>query len=115
MLLVYRRTVLHEALLAALASLDPNVISAELKQFAPAKARKLLAGAGIRDEEVFAVPSVLRSEPRLLGYYRLILGVPQKQMYRSETGIGSFQGMETKGVVPKPVTNRLDGLLRELR
>lgn len=114
MLLVYRRTVLHEALLVALTSLDPNVISAELTQFAPAAARKQLAGAGIRDEEVFAVPSVLRAEPRLLGYYRLVLGVPQKQMYRSETGIGPFQGMESKGLLPKPVTGRLDELCTAL-
>jgi hypothetical protein len=103
MLLVFRRTILHGALRDAVASVDPRVLSSEMNLHAPPAERQLLAGAGIRDDEVFAVPSVLTAEPRLLGYYRLLLGIPQKQMYRSGTGFGAFKGMEDRGRIPSTV------------
>lgn len=110
MLLVFRKTVLHDALRAALADVDPVAVAAEMAQYAPADGRKVLASAGIRDEEVFMVPSVLKKAPRLLGYYRLVLGVPQKQFYRADTGVGSFSAMETRGVIPPRVADRIDEL-----
>ncbi len=110
MLLVFRKSILHGALREALAQVDPNVVAAEMATYAPQAERQMLAGAGIRDEEVFMVPSVLRHEPKLLGYYRLVLGVPQKQLYRANTGVGPFAKMETQGVIPAGVVDRLGDL-----
>ncbi len=50
--------------------------------------------AGIRDEYVFPIPTVLAEEPRLVGYYRLLLGRPQKSFYGSD-GFGMFKGMDS--------------------
>ncbi len=49
MLLVFRKTILHEALLEALGEVDPSVVAAELAECAPAAGRQLLAAAGVRD------------------------------------------------------------------
>lgn len=110
MLLVFRKSILHGALRQALAQIDPDIVAKEMATYAPPAERQMLAGAGIRDEEMFMVPSVLRHEPKLLGYYRLILGVPQKQLYRADTGVGPFRKMETDGVIPIGVVDRLGDL-----
>lgn len=60
-------------------------------------AQKILAASGIRDEYVFPVPSILRAKPTLVGYYRLLLGVPQKTFYSSSTGMTLFRTMEASG------------------
>lgn len=110
MLLVFRKSILHGALRGALAQLDPTIVAGEMATYAPQAERRMLAGAGIRDEEVFMVPRVLRHEPKLLGYYRLVLGVPQKQLYRASTGVGPFAKMETQGVIPSGVDARIGDL-----
>lgn len=114
MLLVLHKTVLHGSLRIALSDIDPTWVAAEMAAFAPSEGRQVLATAGIRDEDVFVVPSLLTAEPRLLGYYRLVLGVPQKQFYRAETGIGPFQKMETQGVIPSGVVDRIGELCRAM-
>lgn len=94
-----RKTVLKDALREAVAGIDPDLLQAELSEFAPRVARAVLAKAGIRDEEVFPTPSLLREKPTLVGYYRLLLGASQKQFYASGSGTGPFKAMEERGVV----------------
>lgn len=64
LLVAARKTVLREALSEVLGSLDPRVFGEEMAQFAPADTRRGLASAGIRNEWVFAVPSVLEANRR---------------------------------------------------
>lgn len=78
--------------------------------YAPQDARRILAGAGIRDEFVFPTPLVLRTGPTLLGYYRLLLGRPMAKSFYGSDGFGMFRSMETAGVVRKPQADAL-GLL----
>lgn len=94
-----RKTVLKDALRAAVKAVDPETISDELGEYAPRAARTILASAGIRDEEVFPVPSVLRKTPTLVGYYRLLLGASQKQFYASGTGTGPLKAMEERDTI----------------
>jgi hypothetical protein len=61
------------------------------------KGLQRVAGWGLRGELVFAVPYVLKINPRLLGYYRLLLGFSQKQFYGDRYGIASFKSLEEKG------------------
>ncbi len=61
-----------EALKDVLGTVDAVVVSKELESSAPADARAILAGAGIRDEYLFPTPAILIDEPRLVGYYRLL-------------------------------------------
>ena len=89
----------HGALSEALARIDPFVLKRELSSYIPADVQRILASAGIRDEHVFPTPIILEMKPTLLGYYRLLLGVPQKSFYVSNTGISLFRAMEARGVL----------------
>lgn len=48
---------------------------------------------------MFALPVVLKENPRLLAYYRVLLGMSRKEFYTKKTGLGfaSFRNMEDKG------------------
>jgi XcyI restriction endonuclease. len=97
LLVAARKTWLLGALQEALASADPGIVKRELAETVPSDAQKILAANGIRDEYVFPVPSILRAKPTLVGYYRLLLGIPQKGFYSSETGMTLFKSMEARG------------------
>jgi hypothetical protein len=99
LLVAARQTVLKDALRAALLSVDPDEVKRELSTYAPRDAQRILAGAGIRDEEVFPTPVVLEAKPTLVGYYRLLLGVPQKRFYVAESGMGAFKAAEQRGIL----------------
>ncbi len=94
-----RKTWLIDALGSALASIDPNQLKAQLAHYVPTDAQRILAAAGIRDEHVFPTPLLLEARPNLVGYYRLLLGAPQKSFYASATGMGIFKSMEARGVI----------------
>ena len=97
MLVAARKTVLMDALSDALGGIDPAVVKKEIIKFVPRDAQKILAAAGIRDEHVFPLPSVLAKGPTLIGYYRLLLGISQKRFYRAGTGMGPYKSMESRG------------------
>ena len=94
-----RKLWLADALAEALGKVDAVQIKNELSRFVPGDALAILASAGIRDEHVFPVPTVLAEKPTLLGYYRLLLGTPQKTFYGSGSGMGPFRSMETNGTL----------------
>lgn len=91
-----RKTYLQDALSRVVASLDIAAIDSELAHFAPAGSLAELAGHGLRGELMFAVPCILRANPQLLGYYRLLLGFSQKAFYGA-AGLGRFRSMEESG------------------
>ena len=68
---------LQDALGLAVATLDIAVVDKSLAALAPKKIISALARHGLRGELVFAVPCVLQATPRLLAYYRLLLGYSQ--------------------------------------
>ncbi|MGH8553580.1 MAG: XcyI family restriction endonuclease, partial [Methylococcales bacterium] len=65
---------------------------------------------GLRGELMFAVPCLLSASPRLLGYYRLLLGFSQKAFYTSEFELTGFKSMEEKGVLSAVQLDRLEEL-----
>lgn len=99
MLVAARNTALIDALSAALAEVDPNLLKKQIAQYVPADVQKILAASGIRDEHVFPVPALLEGKPTLVGYYRLLLGISQKRFYRKGTGMGPYKGMESRGLL----------------
>lgn len=109
MLVAARKSWLVDALREAVTELDPRALKHELGQYVPAKAAKTLGAAGIRDEEVFPTPLLIEAAPTLVGYYRLLLGISQKQFYRGSTGLGPFFKAEVAGVL----TDRARELLPE--
>lgn len=94
-----RKTWLMDALSDALGSIDPVEIKKQLTKYVPSDVQQILASAGIRDEHVFPTPAILQAKPTLVGYYRLLLGIPQKSFYGSGTGMGKFKSMELRGTL----------------
>ena len=94
-----RKKWLIDALREAVGRVDPLALKAELGNYVPEDVQRILATAGIRDEEVFPTPVVLEAQPTLVGYYRLVLGMSQKTFYRRETNMAPFKSMETSGVL----------------
>ena len=88
-----------DALSETLGRVDPNVLKTQLMTYVPADVQQILAAAGVRDEHVFPTPIVLETQPTLVGYYRLLLGVSQKSFYGTGTGMGQFSSMEKRGVI----------------
>jgi len=104
-----RKLYLQQALSDAIAVADLRTINAELDRLAPAEDLKALASRGIRGEFLFALPSLLKMKPNLLGYYRLLLGFSQKEFY-NKAKLGRLKCMEERG----RLTTRLETELPDL-
>jgi XcyI-like restriction endonuclease len=94
LLIAARRQWFMDALSEALGRLDQNSVKEQIREYVPGDAQKILAAAGLRDEYVFPIPAIIEAKPSLIGYYRLLLGAPQKSFYKSSTGMGRFKNME---------------------
>ena len=103
-----------DALSEALGTLDPNKVKDQIAQYVAADVLKLLAAAGLRDEYVFPVPAVIEQKPSLIGYYRLLLGAPQKSFYKGATGMGMFKRMEEMGTMSKKQETYLPDFCRAM-
>jgi len=99
LLVAARKTWLLDALRSALSQVDPELLKEQIIEYVPLDAQQILAAAGIRDEHVFPTPVVLKTAPTLVGYYRLLLGAPQKSFYGDSTRLAKFKSMEVRGIV----------------
>lgn len=95
---VIRGAYLQDALAETVKGLAIPDIDKELATYVPARSLSALAGHGPRGEMVFPVPVVLRANPRLLGYYRLLYGYSQKEFYNTGTGLGRFNRHSPSGL-----------------
>ncbi|KAF0220738.1 MAG: type II site-specific [Geobacteraceae bacterium] len=109
-----RSLYLQDALFATIETMDLAIVDRELNKHVPKKCLNALARHGLRGELLFPVPSVLAHNPRLLGYYRRLLGISQKEFFSTETGISPFRRMEDQGIISKSVQERLHELCRAL-
>jgi len=108
-----RDAYLQEALFATIKTLKIAEIDHQLAAFASADDLSLLASKGLRGEIVFCTPLLLSTNPRLVGYYRLLLGFSQKAFYSSGS-VGSFKCMEERGALPTALIARLPQLCQAL-
>jgi len=109
-----RENYLLDALLSTVAKLEIARIDGELNDYASNSNLQKLARWGLRGEILFAVPCVLRSSPKLLGFYRLLLGFSQKQFYGAHWGFGPFKAMEERGLLSKSSEAALVDLCKAL-
>lgn len=109
-----RALFLQDALAATVREVAVPDIDRELESHAPAAGLSALAARGLRGELVFPVPVILRANPRLLGYYRLLYGFSQKEFYSSATGLGRFKGMEEHGRIRKEIAPEIESLARAM-
>ena len=105
----FRRLYLQQALSKTIKDLDLTKLNLELDALAPTRDLKQLASLGIRGEFLFPVPCVLTVNPRLIGYYRLLLGFSQKEFY-NKGKLGRFASMEEKGILSSRIVGELDDL-----
>ncbi len=108
-----RQRYLQEALRNAVDGLELPRLDAELSSYAPMGALRRLASFQLRGEAVFPVPCVLTADPRLVGYYRMLFGLSQKEFY-DKGPFGAFRGMEERGHVTATAEARLPALCRSL-
>lgn len=94
-----QEVMLLKALLATVEAMNVRTIDEELGRLVNGRVLAKLAGRGLRGEVLFACPAVLQANPRLLGYYRLLLGFSQKEFYGQRTGLARFRRMEEGGRV----------------
>jgi hypothetical protein len=99
LLVAARKQWLWDALSEAVARVDPDVIRTEVGEFVPKDVQKTLAVAHLREEGIFPLPCLLSVKPSLVGYYRLLLGAPQKSFYKGSTGMGRIKSMEQYGTI----------------
>lgn len=106
----FRTLYLQDALSATIDDIDMPLLDSQLAQYVPQGHLKKLAKHGLRGELVFPVPCLFEINPRLLGYYRLLLGFSQKEFYKPKFGVSSFKSMEMKGILTPRNSNRLEEL-----
>lgn len=105
-----RSQILQPALANTVRSVDIGQIDQELLQRVPAKALSNFSARGLRGELLFATPCVLRANPRLISYYRLVLGFSQKAFYATGAGTGAFKSAEVHGKLSPAADQLLDAL-----
>lgn len=105
---------LQDALGLTVETLDIAVVDGELARLAPKKLLAAMARHGLRGELVFAAPCVLTANPRLLAYYRLLLGYSQKEFFAAITGASPFKAMEAHGRLPSQNNKNLPLLCEAL-
>lgn len=113
-LLEARRYCLQEALGKAVEGVDIAAVDRDLARLAPRAALMALARKGLRGELLFAVPVLLRTNPRLIAYYRLLLGYSQKEFFSPATGASIFKAGEARGVLSAGAAGQLESLCRAL-
>jgi hypothetical protein len=109
-----RRLYLQDALRDTVRNIDIVSLDQEIGKFVPPSGLKIMAAHSLRAELMFPVPLLLKANPRLLGYYRLLYGFSQKAFYTAETGIGPFKPMEVRGIIPAGRTGSLPSLCKAL-
>ncbi len=108
-----RQSHLHEALSKTVRELPTPEIDAELAKFVTGDSLAKLASYSVRGEAVFPVPIVLNANPFLLGYYRLLFGLSQKEAY-SKGPFGRFKRLEVDGLLTDATRLELPRLCRSL-
>src|SRR5947209_20500587 len=75
-----RRLYLVEALADTVRAIKIAELDKEIGQRVPADALAKMAGHSLRAELIFPVPMILKANPHLLGYYRLLYGLDRKSV-----------------------------------
>lgn len=109
-----RSLCLQDALCVAVSLMQIDQLDSELHSYVDNDSLQVLATHGMRGELLFAVPSLLMQNPRLLGYYRLLLGYSQKGFYTAASGAGMFKSLEERGTLSEKQRKMLPELCTAL-
>ncbi|MHB8910739.1 MAG: XcyI family restriction endonuclease [Syntrophales bacterium] len=109
-----RQEYLQEALCKTIKNMDIAEFDKELADFVPGTDLAILASRGLRGELLFPVPCLLTSNPKLMGYYRLLYGFSQKAFYSADFGLAMFKQMEDRGLLNERCGGSIPQLCRAL-
>lgn len=107
-----KKSLLLPALMDQVGRLDIGILDQQLLAFAGKEKLAFMARHGLRGELLFPVPYLLESNPRLLGYYRLMLGFSQKEFYKGQ--FSRFKNMEEKGRLTNTTSQFVPALCKSL-
>jgi len=107
-----RSQYLSESLAQTVRSQDIEELDRELLAIIGSERLRALAAYSLRGETFYAVPCILKAKPLLLGYYRLLYGLSQKEFYRGV--FGRFRPMEQDNQLNAQNDELLPGLCRSL-
>jgi len=108
-----RELYLHEALKKTIEKVETDVVDRELSRHVKAKHLKRAASFGLRGELFFPVPCLIEANPFLLGYYRLLFGLSQKEFY-NKGPFGRFKRLEDRGEIPPSLSSQVPTLCSSL-
>ena len=108
-----RNLYLTDAFKRTIEKLDVKKLDRELNTYVKPGRLARVASYGIRGEVFFPIPYLLEANPFLLGYYRLLYGLSQKEFY-SKGPFGSFKALEERGEIREKLRPMIDGLCRSL-
>jgi hypothetical protein len=112
-LLSARQLQLQPALSAAVRIVGVQGIDADLQRLVPAPALNQVASLGLRGELVFPVPAIILHSPPLIGYYRMLLGLSQKE-FGGRLGYSGWVAAEKSGRLRPDLTDELDSFCSAL-
>lgn len=108
-----RNLYLTDAFKRTIEKLDIKKLDRELNTHVKPERLARVASYGLRGEVFFPIPYLLETNPFLLGYYRLLYGLSQKEFY-SKGPFGSFKGFEERGEIREKLRPMINGLCRSL-
>ena len=108
-----KKVYLKEALRQAISGIDISILNAEAEIFYSNRTISKIASFGLRAEVFLPIPSVLKANPQLLGYYRLLFGISQKEFY-SKGVFGKYKSFEEGRKVKGNTEDHFDSLITEL-
>jgi hypothetical protein len=100
---------LHQALSDTVKHLSIPDIDKQLADYVNHESIKKVASYGLRGELFFPVPCIMESNPKLLGYYRLLLGISQKEFY-NKGPFGAFKRLEEQGIISQKIRPQIEPL-----
>ncbi len=103
----------HEALSNTVKKLTIKEIDLELSKYVSDESLQKLASFSVRGEAFFPTPLILKSNPFLLGYYRLLLGFSQKEFY-AKGPFGRFRHLEETGKISKRVESEIEAFCQSI-
>ena len=101
-----------EALSDTIKELEIPEIDKQLANYVEQKYLNKVASFSLRGELFFPIPYIMEANPFLIGYYRLLFGISQKEIYKAQ--FGKFKRMEEKGEISDRTKPYIEELCKSL-
>lgn len=92
--------------------LDVTEIDKQLANYVEEKYLNKVASFSLRGELFFPIPYIIEANPFLIGYYRLLFGISQKEMFKGQ--FGKFKRLEEKGEISDRTKPYIEELCKSL-